>query len=102
MDETDPACPVCARPMIPGPSVTRHHLVPRLKGGKLAEPVHAVCHTKLHSVWDETQLRDHYATWEAIRSAPEMQSFIRWVRKKPADFVDTHRMVKGHKRRKRR
>ena len=96
---TDPEpCPVCGRAMIPGPTVTRHHLVPRLKGGKVAEPVHRICHSKIHSLWDENQLRDDYSTWEAIREAEEMQTFIRWVRKKPPEFTSGDRKVRGHKR----
>lgn len=88
--------------MIPGPSVGDHHLIPRLKGGKKKEAVHEVCHGKIHSLWDENQLRDEYNTWEKIRTAPEMQSFIRWVRKKTPEFVDGTKMRRGHKRKKRR
>lgn len=96
-----PPCPVCGRPMVPGPSVGDHHLVPKLKGGKVAEPVHQVCHGKIHATWDENQLRDEYNTWKKIREAPEMQLFITWVRKKPPEFRDSSKMRNGHKRRKR-
>ena len=102
MTEDHPPCPLCRRPMIPGPSVNEHHLIPKLKGGKVADPVHRVCHNKIHATWDENQLRDEYNTWEKIRAAPEMQSFIKWVAKKPPEFRASSRMVKGHKRRKRR
>lgn len=98
----EPRCPVCGRPMVSGPSVGDHHLVPRLRGGRKAEPVHVVCHGKIHSLWDENELRDEYNTWEKIREAPEMQSFIRWIRKKPATFVDGTKMARGHRRRRRR
>ena len=93
-----PRCPLCDREMLPGPSVTKHHLVPKLKHGKLAEACHAVCHNKIHATWDENQLRDHYNTWEALRAAPEMQPFILWVRKKPLEFTDPSKMRNGHKR----
>lgn len=99
-DEHQP-CPLCGRQLVPGPSVDRHHLVPQLKGGTVADEVHRVCHGKIHATWDENQLRDHYDTWEKLRTAPEMQSFIRWVRKKPADFMDGTRMRNGHRRRRR-
>lgn len=82
--------------------MSAHHLIPRLKGGKKADLCHKVCHSKIHATWDENQLRDVYNTWEAIREAPEMQSFIKWVRKKPDDFTSPSRMTRGHKRRKRR
>lgn len=102
MFEVDQLCPLCDRPMIPGPSVSDHHLIPRLKGGKDADPCHRICHSKIHSVWDENQLRDTYNTWEVIRKAPEMQSFIKWVRKKPADYYVGTRMARSHKRKRRR
>lgn len=95
-------CPVCERPMVPGPSVTDHHLIPKSKGGRVAEPCHKICHGKIHATWDENQIRDAYNTWEKIREAPEMQTFIAWVRKKPPEFTDSTRMRNGHKRRKKR
>lgn len=101
-EEDQRLCPLCGRPLIPGPSVDEHHLVPKLKGGRGAEPVHRVCHSKIHATWDENTLRDEYNTWEKIREAPEMQSFIRWVRKKPPEFRSSSKMVRGHKRKKRR
>lgn len=88
--------------MIPGPSVGDHHLVPKSKGGKQAERVHHVCHGKIHATWDETQLRDEYNTWEKLRTAPEMQTFIAWIRKKHPEFVNSTRMRNGHKRKRRR
>lgn len=95
-------CPVCGRPMIEGRSVTEHHLIPKLKGGKVAEPVHRICHDKIHATWDESTLRDRYSTWEAIRTAPEMESFIKWVRKKHPEYTDPSKMVNGHRRKRRR
>lgn len=99
-DENEP-CPVCGRLLIPGKSVNAHHLIPKLKGGKDAYPVHKVCHAKIHATWDESQLRDEYNTWEKIREAPEMQTFIRWVRKKDPEYYSSTRMAKGHKRKRR-
>jgi hypothetical protein len=102
MDTVCDPCPVCGRPLVPGRSVSEHHLIPKLKGGTNKEPVHRVCHDKIHATWDENQLRDEYNTWEKIRNAPEMESFIKWVRKKSAEFVSPSKMVRGHKRKKRR
>jgi len=98
-----PPCPLCGRPLILGDfSVDRHHLTPKLKGGKEAEDVHRVCHGKVHSLWSENELRDVYNNWESIRSDPRIQAFIKWVSKKPADFVDSNKLSKGHKKRRRR
>lgn len=88
--------------MIPGPSVDRHHLIPKLKGGTEAEEVHRICHSKIHSIWSENELRDVYNNWEKIRSDERIQKFIKFVSKKPNDFVDSNKMAKGHKKRRRR
>lgn len=79
-------CPICGRPMLAGPSVDRHHFVPRAEGGREARPVHRICHRKLHSLWTERELATAYATPEAIRNHPEMQRFIQWVARKPPEF----------------
>lgn len=101
MDSFDP-CPVCDRPMIPGPSVDKHHLIPLLKGGKENFPIHRICHSKIHSLWSENELRDTYNTFEAIRADDRMQTFIKWVVKKPPEYRDSNKRVKDHKKSRRR
>jgi hypothetical protein len=94
-------CPLCGRNLIPGPSVDRHHLIPKLKGGKDADPVHRICHGKIHSIWSENQLRDEFNTWEKIRADQRIQDFVQWVRKKPDDFVDSNKLSNNHKKKRR-
>jgi 5-methylcytosine-specific restriction endonuclease McrA len=91
-------CPVCEREMWAGSSVDRHHFVPRSRGGKASEHVHRVCHSKIHSLFTLQELEREYADPEAVRAHPDMQLFIRWVRKKPPDF----RTRNDRARRKRR
>lgn len=79
-------CPICGRPLIDGPSVNRHHLVPRSEGGRETVRLHRICHRKLHSLWTERELARAFAGFEAIRAHPEMRAFIRWVRRKPPEF----------------
>ena len=66
-DRPDPAtdprsdlstCPLCGRPLIPGPSVDEHHLRPRSQGGRDTVRMHRVCHSKIHSLFTEQVLRD--------------------------------------------
>ncbi len=95
-------CPMCDRALVPGPSVDGHHLVPVLKGGRKKEPVHRICHTKIHSLWSENELRDTYNNWPAIRADDRIQKFVRWLSKKPADYYDSNRIARGHKKRRRR
>ncbi len=86
MDE--PVCPLCGRVIPEGVPQSRHHLVPRLKGGKGGETVllHAICHKEIHATLSEAELARSYATVEALRAHPRLAKFIRWVAKRPPGF----------------
>jgi hypothetical protein len=79
-------CPICGRPMRAGPSVDRHHFVPKSEGGREARWVHRICHRKLHSLFTERELARAYATPDAIRAHPEMARFVHWLRGKHPEF----------------
>ncbi|WKB52598.1 HNH endonuclease signature motif containing protein [Eleftheria terrae] len=83
-----PPCPLCGRPIVPGPSADEHHLVPKSEGGRDKTLVHRVCHRKIHATFSEKELARGYASWEALRGHPEIASFVQWVRKKPPEFND--------------
>jgi hypothetical protein len=72
--------------MIEGGSVDRHHFVPRSEGGRVAVPLHRICHRKIHSLWSERELATRFSTPEAIREHPEMKRFVRWLAGKPPEF----------------
>ena len=80
-----------------GPSVDHHHFVPRSEGGRASAWVHRVCHRKVHSLFTERELAKEFATPEAIRAHPEMQTFLRWVARKHPEFYSrtatSHRKV---------
>jgi hypothetical protein len=80
-------CPLCGRPLIEGPSIDRHHWVPRTRGGRVAGPLHRICHRMLHRVFSETELAGPYAEPDAIRTHPEMARFLLWVRRQPPEYV---------------
>lgn len=81
-------CPLCGRSMIEGPSLNRHHLVPRTFGGKEAVWMHRICHGKIHSVLTERELYAHYHTIERLLAHEEIDKFVRWVRRKDPEYVD--------------
>lgn len=83
-------CPICGRPMIPGPSVDRHHWTPRREGGGDRSWLHRICHKKLHSLFTERELAELYPTAEALRAHPEIATFVRWARKQPPGAVGRH------------
>ncbi len=96
-------CPLCGREMIAGPTVNDHHLIPRSKGGKKIPPdtLHVVCHRKIHSVFTDNELMVSYNTWETLKAHDQIASFIKWVGKKPSEYVDVHRETKSRKRKRR-
>jgi 5-methylcytosine-specific restriction endonuclease McrA len=86
LDESS-TCPLCGRPLVPGPSVNAHHLVPRTYGGQETVTLHRICHSKIHSLFDAQELRDRYFTIARLRAHPEIAKFVRWVRKKDPEYV---------------
>jgi len=81
-------CPLCGRPLIPGPSVDRHHWVPRSKGGGSGSLLHVICHRMIHRLFDEVTLARDRNTPEALRTHPDMARFLAWVRRQPPEYVD--------------
>jgi len=85
-------CPLCNRELI---KPDKHHLIPKLKGGKNGDTVdlHRICHEKIHSIWTESELRDFYHTIDRIKTHEDIQKFIKWVAKKPSDFYSPMKMA---------
>ena len=84
-------CPLCNRPLEPGPTVDEHHLVPRSEGGKTRTPIHRICHRKIHATFSERELARDYSTWEALKAHPEIAAFVKWVASKPPVYYDNSR-----------
>jgi hypothetical protein len=92
--DADAPCPLCQRPIPPGARASRHHLVPRLKGGTHRGTVrlHHICHQAIHAHFSETELARELADPGALRAEPRLAGFLAWVAGKPPDFhAPTHR-----------
>ncbi len=87
-DTSDPICALCGRPIPPGVPQSRHHLVPKLRGGKGGATVllHQICHKEIHATLSETELARDYSTPEALRAHPHLAKFALWVAKRPPGF----------------
>jgi 5-methylcytosine-specific restriction endonuclease McrA len=81
-------CPLCARPLVAGPSVDEHHLLPKSQGGRETFTVHRICHRKIHATLGEKELARSFASWPALQAHPEIASFITWVQKKAPEYYD--------------
>lgn len=88
-------CPLCDRPLVPGPSVDLHHLVPKSQGGRDTVAMHRICHRKIHAVLNEKEIARSYAAMEALKAHPAIAAFIRWVARKPPTFTGAHRKPKA-------
>ncbi len=79
-----PRCELCGRTV---EKLTVHHLVPRSQVTRKNRPVIptaklcAACHRQLHVLFSNRDLQTHYASIADLRAAPEMQTFLKWVRK---------------------
>lgn len=78
-------CALCGR-SFPLERLTKHHCLPRAKGGTVedVELICAQCHGMVHATYTNGTLAVLYPTIEQLRTAPELQGFLRWVRKQPA------------------
>lgn len=85
-------CPLCERP-IPPALESRHHLVPKLKGGTHGpvEILHSICHAKIHTTLTESEIARDFDTVDKLREHPEIAKFVRWVRKRPIDHRSRNR-----------
>ena len=91
-------CELCEREV---DVLSRHHLVPRCKLHKrdrkerkkfknqeipnltyICKP----CHSQIHTIFTEKELDQEYNELNKIKEHPEMQKFMEWIKKKPADF----------------
>ncbi|MGI9242748.1 MAG: HNH endonuclease [Verrucomicrobiales bacterium] len=85
-------CPLCQRE-IPPELESRHHLTPKLRGGTHGPiaVLHSTCHSKIHSVFTETELARRYNSIDKVLTNHEIQTFVRWIQRRPIDFADGSR-----------
>ena len=94
----DPQCPLCGRPMPPDQR-SPHHLIPKMFKGRETVDLHPICHRKIHSLWRERELKNHFNTIERMLAEPEIQRFVAWVARKPPEFYERTEDAKRKQRR---
>ena len=84
-----PDCALCGRPIPKDVPQSRHHLIPKLKGGKNGETVllHHICRKEIHASLSEAELARDYTMTYQLRAHPLLAKFIRWIRKRPPHFI---------------
>ena len=86
--QPSPVCPLCDRPIPPHARSSRHHLIPKLKGGARLGTVqlHQVCHSAIHARFSEAELARRLNDVASLKAEPALAEFLAWVRSKPDDF----------------
>lgn len=83
----DVVCPIC-RHEWQRRELTRHHLVPKCRKGKITVLLCRNCHRQVHALFSEKVLERRYGTLDLLLEAEELQPWITWVRRrKPAGRV---------------
>jgi 5-methylcytosine-specific restriction protein A len=77
-------CGLCGR-SFEMKKLTRHHCLPKSEGGTVehVELICSQCHGMVHATYTNETLAALYPTLAQLRRAPEMQPYIRWVRRQP-------------------
>lgn len=94
-------CPLCQREL--GEIlIDEHHLIPKTFKGKDTISLHKICHQKIHTVFSERELLNHFHTVERIKENDHIRKFIKWVSSKPTDFFDVSKDSAQRKSKRRR
>lgn len=80
-------CPLCGRGIPPGQR-DEHHLVPKVKGGKVTQYMHRICHRQIHALFSEAELARRYNSVEALIEHEEVRKFVAWVKTRPDGFIE--------------
>jgi hypothetical protein len=95
-------CPICNRDMIKGRTINEHHLIPKCEKGKDTITLHVICHSKIHSIWTENELRDYYNTIERILSDNSINDFKKWIKNKEPEYVNSNKSSNNKKNKRKR
>ena len=73
-------CELCRRQ---AERYTRHHLVPRARGGQHGPKalLCPTCHRQLHALFTETTLARELHSIDLLRSNSQVRGYLRWIRK---------------------
>ena len=91
-------CKLCDRDNL---RLTKHHVVPRARHNRKVkreigtarhhtELICRPCHGQIHRLFTEKQLEREFNTIELLKAQPEVQTWIAWVRKRPALGVELY------------
>ncbi len=81
-------CLLCGR-KIPQDQETRHHLIPKSRGGQHHKRnlvrLHRECHVKIHSVLPVDELVRNYNTIDKLLEYDGIKRYVNWVKNRPIE-----------------
>ncbi len=85
-----PVCQLCKREVS---KTTRHHLIPKQKGGKEKQVVELCkpCHKMIHATFTNSDLVQEYNTVEKLKNAPELQDYLEWISERDLENINVRR-----------
>jgi hypothetical protein len=85
-------CPLCERDMLPH-NLTKHHLVPKSRGGRVTEKICRTCHRQLHALFSNKELETLNSV-EALKENGDFDKYLKWVKNKNPDQYFRGKMTK--------
>jgi len=76
--KTEFICPFCKRS---GARKTKHHLVPKCRGGKITVDCCRDCHKAIHTCFSNKELERSFHTTEALQGNERFRKMIRFISK---------------------
>lgn len=81
-------CPICNRDFEVN-DTSKHHVVPKSRGGKEIERICNICHKQLHALFTVQEL-EILENIESLKNTECMQKYLNWVKKnKPVGKLKT-------------
>ncbi len=89
-------CPLCERVIPIYAPKSRHHLIPKSKGGKGGPTIllHHICHKQIHLIFSEKELSKSLHSIQALKNHPKLEKFLKWIKKRPPEFISQNRKPK--------
>lgn len=77
-------CELCEREV---KEITKHHLIPKEKGGKEFKTAHMckTCHRQVHALFNNRELSARLFTIKRLKSHPSIQRYLKFLYTVPAN-----------------
>ena len=79
------------------PAESKHHLIPKARGGKDTEGLCTDCHDQIHAVLTNKELLLEFGSIEKLLEFEQIKKWVAW-RKKHPNVTVKHRMSKERKK----